>query len=339
MDARREGEFSEDELAYLNSGGQAPLPPETEAPAAEPEAAPEAEAQAEPAPQAAEEPDIDVIEDGDETHKGRKVKYGAYLRQRSEAEAARKERDQHRQELETVRREAAVQNARIQDYLRAQQAAAARQAQPQQPQQPAPPPDPNENPLGALEWQRDRLAQLEQQVNQTAQERHHAARISQLENVYRSDNHQAAREVPEYTDAYNFMVDRAFQIIKVQNPGISDQQAHAEVERQERLLAETAIRQNQRPAALIFQMARVYGWAPQLGAPVQAARPDPASQQAKLDAVSRGQDQNRSLSAAGRPGANTASMTLERFMSLSDDEARDWNAKNPGGLERLSGGR
>ena len=335
MDVLRTGDgFSDEEIAYLKSGGADPLPP------SEPEPEPAAESPddtAEPVAEAEGHDDPEVIEADapeEDANKGRKVKYGAYLRQKAEADAARKERDETRQKLEAAERAAAVQNARIEERFRQWQASQ-QQAQPPQPQQA--PPDRNEDPLAYMAWQDERLSRLEQHTNQTAQQRHQAAQIAQLDNAYRADNHQAAREMPEYPDAYNYLLKSAQRTVEIQNRHFSPEQVRAAVELQERQLAAAAMQQGVRPAAMIVQMAQERGWAPKGQAVAAAPQVNPDAEQAKLDAVARGQAQNRTLSTAGRPGGNTATMTLDRFLSLSDDEAREWSEKNPGGLARIGG--
>lgn len=340
MDALRDGDFTEAELAYFNSGGQAPLPDEPEPVATEAE--PVAEAQPEPeAEPAAADTDPEVIEEGeDDSQKGRRVGYRAYLRKKAEADAARTERDDFRQKYETTQREMAVQNARIEERFKLWQQSqqhAAQQAAPKPPE-PVAPPDREADPLAYIAWQDERLNRIEQHTAQSAEQTRQTQALAQLDQAYRADNHQAAREVPEYPEAYNFMVQRAQQIIKIQNPNLTPQQVNQAVELQERQLAATAMQRGQRPAAMILQMAATYGWAPRSAAPQEPQQPDPAAEQAKIDAAARGQVQNRTLSTAGRPGGSTA-MTLERFVAMSDDDAREWTAKNPDGFEKLSGGR
>lgn len=339
MDAFRDVDFSEDELAYLNSGGQAPLPdePEPVATEAEPVAEGAPEPEAEPA---AADTDPEVIEEGDETHKGRKVGYSAYLRKKAEAEAARNEREELRTQLEASKREQAVQNARIEERFKLWQQSqqhAAQQAATKTPE-PVAPPDREADPLAYIAWQDERLNRIEQHTAQSAEQTRQTQLISQLDQAYRADNFQAKQEVPEYPEAYNYLVQCEQQRIRIQNPHFTQQQINAAIEQGERQLAAAAFQRGQRPAAMILQMAATYGWAPRAAAAQEPAQPDPAAEQAKIDAAARGQVQNRTLSTAGRPGGSTA-MTLERFMAMSDDDARDWTAKNPDGLARLGGGR
>lgn len=344
--------FSEEELAYLNSGGAEP-PPASEAkpePAAEPQAetdeTPEAAAP-EPAAETTD-PDVEVSEHDEETgedgkpKKRRKVDYGAYLRQKNEAEAARKEREELREKYNALERERAAVNERIriaQEMSQRQQAEAQqRAAQANQPQQAAPP-DRNEDPLGYMAWQDERLARLEQGFQQTAQERQQQAALRQLDDAYRSDNHQALKEVPGYADAYNHFIGVTERVLSRENPNWTLPQVKAEAERQERLLAVQAHQTRQRPAQLIWERALAYGFRPAAPQAAQApVQPDPAAEQARIDAAARGQAQNVSLSNTGRPsGAVSGTMTLDKLTRMSDDDRYRYLQANPDAIQRIMG--
>lgn len=340
--------YDEAELAYLNSRGEVPLPP-GEDEGAQPEPEQDAASASEPAP---EDTDPEIIEPGadEDRHKGRKVGYSAYLRQKGEADAARKEREEYRAKLEAREREFAAQQARIDERFKLWQASQAQAAQQQAPQEaPKPPPNPDDDPLAYIRYQDQKRQELEQQLQgivQTQQQRDAQTRqvqqIQQLDSAYRADNQQAAREMPEYPAAYNFLLSMAERDVQIQNGGrLTPAQVKQHVEHQERQLAAAAFQQGMRPAAMILQMAQARGYQPQ-ASQQQATQPDPASEQARIDAAARGQQQNRSLSGTGRSAAaasTAGAMTLEKFINLSDDEARVWAEKNPADYMRIGGGR
>lgn len=340
--------YDDAELAYLNSRGEVPLPPsEDEAPREEPQdTAPVGEAEA-----PHEDTDPDIIEPGadDEKHKGRKVGYSAYLRQKGEADAARKEREEFRQKYEASERERAVQNARIEERFRQWQAsqAQAQAPQPVAPAEPAAPPNPDEDPMAYIRYQDQQRQALEERLNtiaqtqeQTVAQTRQAQQIQQLDHAYREDNRQAAREMPEYPAAYNFLLSMAERDVHIQNGGrLTPQQVKQHVEHQERQLAAAAFQQGMRPAQMILQMAQARGYQSPAAQP-QAQQAHPAAEQARIDAAARGQQQNRTLSGTGRSAAApTGAMTLEKFINLTDDEARVWAEKNPAEYMRIGGGR
>lgn len=348
--------FTEEELAYLNGGGEEPSPAsEANAePAAEPQAETDEKPEGDAAPDAAAEPtdpDVEVTEEGDgegetgedgKAKKRRRVDYSAYLRQKNEADAARKEREELRERLNAAERERAVINDRIaQAQAAAQQRAqmeAQQRAQAGQPQ-PEPMPDPTEHPLEALAWQAKRIEQLEQGFNQTVEERRQQAAIRQLDDAYRMDNHQAAKELPDYPAAYNYVVKLAEETARIHNPTWTPQQIKAHVEMQERQLAASAYQQRRRPAQIIYETARIQGYQPPAAQqPAQApAQPDPAAAQARLDDAARAQAQNLSLSGAGRPGSSSGAMTIDKFSRMPDAERAKWIEQNPEAFAALAG--
>lgn len=340
--------YDEAELAYLNSRGEIPLPPSGgEAPRDEPEDDIPA-AEAEPPH---EDTDPEIIEPGadEEKHKGRKVGYSAYLRQKGEADAARKEREEFRQRLEAREREFAAQQARIDERFKLWQASQQQASSPQPvPKTPEPPPDVENDPLAYIKYQDQQRAALEERLNtiaqsheQTIAQSRQAQEIQRLDRSYQEDNRQAAREMPEYPDAYNFLLNMAEQDVIIQNGGrLTPAQAKEHVLMQERQLAAAAFQQNVRPAQMILQMAHARGWKPPSARQAQASQADPAAEQARIDAAARGQAQNRSLSGTGRSTAAPAgAMTLEKFMAMSDDDARTWAEKNPAEHRRIGGGQ
>ena len=364
--------FTDEERAHLESFGRSGLgeatPPVADTQREEQQdLEPEAHA---PGPQgedaadaAGDDPDVDEGDDaegegeqGDGRKKPRRVAYRQFVKERKAAEEARKAAEEMRQKLELAQRDQAVLTERMrlfsEQQQRAQMEAMQRaQAAQQPPQQPSAPPDMNEDPMGFMRWQSEqlqaqaeRLAHIEGGFRQTVEQQRQAQQISQLDNAYRSDNMKAAQQHAEYPKAYNYLLEMAKDDLRLQNRNLTEDQIEAQVRQQERMLAATAFQQNMRPAEMIWQMAHRRGFRTQgaqvpQGQPAAQAQPqmDPAAEQARLDAVARGQQQNRSLSTAGRPGGGTTAMTIEKFGRMSDTEAVAWMEANPEAFARLAG--
>lgn len=306
------------------------------------------------------DPDVDADLDGDDDDQGdnrkkpRRVHYRQFVKERSaKEEATRRAEDLHRQLLEAQRNQAVLsermrafaEHQQRQQHEAQQRAAAAAAAQQGPDPRIRPEPDPEQDPYGNLLWQRDqrslleeRLARMEQGFTQAAQHQQQTAQVQHIENAYRSDFQTATQQMPAYRDAYEFMTRIAAQDIQIQNGNrLQPHEVAQHLKQQELALAQAAMQRGIRPAAMILQMAQARGWKPAEQAPPQPAQPDPVAAQAQIDAAARAQDQNRSLSSAGRPGGGSSAMTIDKFARMSPDEANAWMNANPDAFARLAG--
>lgn len=346
-----------EERAYIDGGGEVPPPGSQDAPESKPKpkAEPEAE-EPEAAPDEPEPAEAEAEADGDDTDaepeaagdkKPRKVNWGAYQRVKGEAAERAKQIEDIRQRSEAREREFAAYQARVDERFKMLTQANA--PRPEEPKAALPEPDPEQDPIAHLRWQREQLAeqqnrlgQFEQAQQRTVEQQRQAQQIRQLDDMYRNDNLAAVKEQPEYPNAYNYLLSMAEQEIQIQNGGrLTPAQVKAQVDQQERQLAASAFQQNMRPAQMIWQMAVARGFRPtaQQQAAQDPAQPqhDPAAEQARIDAAARGQQQNKTLSSAGRSGVQSGGMTADKFVNLSDTEAAEWLSKNPDGMARMSG--
>lgn len=345
-------EMTADERAYMEGGGV--MPPTSEEPTnpkpgdkSEPEAEPEKKAD-EPEPD--DEDDVQETEPDANGKRKRVVNYGAFVKQKKDAAEARRQLEEYRQQLSQKDREFADFRGRAEErlgayqrHLQAQQAPQ-QQPQPEQPKTLPPPPDRMQDPLAYMEWQDQRAAMLEDRLNgldqsyqQSAAQQRQAAQIAELDRRYRADNAAAAREMPAYSQAYNYLVGMRERELTAQYGGrIPKAQIDQQIENEERQLADHAFRMGKRPAQLVLEMAHIRGFRVPEAAP-QAPIVDPTAEQARIDAQNRGQERNRSLSTTGRPANGNVSPSVDKLLSMSDAEFTKYMAENPGALERMQG--
>lgn len=364
-DAHSAVAFTDEERAYLESQGQTGLgeatPPvaddQREEPSHDDEPDAPAPGQQDPEPDGSDASDDDGEEQGEQgdgRKKPRRVAYRHFVAEREAKAKAEREVQEYRDKLELAQRDQAVLGERMrafaehqqrQQYEAQQRAQAAAAAQQGQDPRIRPEPDPEQDPYGNLLWQRDqrslleeRLARMEQGFTQAAQHQQQTAQVQHIENAYRSDFQTATQQMPAYRDAYEFMTRIAAQDIQIQNGNrLQPHEVAQHLKQQELALAQAAMQRGIRPAAMILQMAQARGWKPAEQAPPQPAQPDPVAAQAQIDAAARAQDQNRSLSTAGRPGGGSTAMTIDKFARMSPDEANAWMAQNPDAFARLAG--
>lgn len=356
-DAHSPVEFTAEEIRYRDSGGEVPLPHEGPADAPREQAGkPDpADDDHELAAAEAEDSESEVAENAGEADDGRrrprKVAYGAFVKQKNEAAEARRQAEEFRVKYAEAERNLAVQNARIEERIRHYQAS----QQGQQPQDQKPTlrqaPDPNENPLDYMRWQDERAAFQQQQIEElrsgvtaTTEAQRQAQALAQLDSAYRADMGSAFNETPAAREAYDYMIATTKDLIRAEYNGqIHPSQVDAEVIKRERLTAHKAMGMGKRPAQYIMELAWATGWRPkqarqqQQPADGQAQQAAADAEQAKIDAVARGQNQNRSLSSAGRPGGSAATMTIEKFGEMSDEDRYAWIMANPSAHARLGG--
>lgn len=343
-EALSDDRYTDEERAYLESGG-APLST-LEEPKPQPKDEP-----AQPADQQEPQDPPEQDDDGSDAdepeaqaegeRKPRKVNYGAFVKQKKEAAEARRQYEELRQRYENDTRQFVDFRARAEERFRALQP---QQQQPEAPKAPATPPDLENDPLAYIRWQNEQMAEMKARLDQTeqgfqqsAEQQRQSQLLAQLDHTYKSANRAAAEQEPAFVGAYNFLTERQRHVIRVQNPRYTPQQVEDALMMQERQLAAVAIQQGQNPAAMIWQMAHVYGYNHQAAQPQAPAQPDPAAEQARLDAARRGQEANRSLSGAGRPGSLETAMTVDRLVDMPHEEFLAWRDKNPGKYAQMQG--
>jgi DNA-binding ferritin-like protein len=269
---------------------------DTEAFAPEPEAPPPAET-AEAAPQPKQSVPLAVLME--------------------EREATKRERAERMRLQEQMERG----NERLQQLLHQFQP-------PQQPREPVP--DINTDPVGFFKAQLDatqrELAEVKQFRDQSAQQSQAQHQQQQFLASYQADAAQFAQRAPDFGEAYNHVTQSLLQ--DYMEAGYSVQEARAELQEQERKIAERAFRDGRSPAEAIYKLAKSRGF---------SAKSPPA--EARIDAMQRGQQVARST-AGGNTRAAGDGMTFAELANMPSDQFDALYRKNPALVDKLmrSGG-
>jgi hypothetical protein len=306
-----EGTLAAEEQAYFASKGEKT----PEGGEGEPEAT-KAEG-GEPAPDAPQKPD----EDPDR----KPVPYGAL-------KAEREKRKELEHQLRQMQGTYEQRFARLQ-AMQEQAALAANSNQPK-PEAPKGPPNPEEDFIGATQYALDRLAQIEraerEQAERQFRSRQQQEYTGQVMSVWSQRAQEAAREVPEFADAYRYVTRQRFE--ELMAAGVPEGRARAQAQQDEFNLVAQTLQNRQDPAQVIFNIARARGFAPK-----PAGTETPAPQ--RLDNVARGQQANKSLSSVGQGTTGKASLDAKRLGEMSDDEFESFLAKGgPKGFKAAIGG-
>lgn len=216
---------------------------------------------------------------------------------------------------------------------------------------PAGPPTVDEDIFGAVKHLGDKLGQMEKKATDDAaatkaKEEADAAERTFVTN-YRNDAAAFTAKNADFKDAYMFLLNtRAQELIAIgfDDPnqlaanGADDEDVHAArkalhdaLMADERGIAELAFSKKKSPAETIYGLAKQRGY---------AAKPAAATKgkgEEVLDAIERGQRENKSLSNTGG-GSGEDGMTAERLIAMSTAEFEAWTAKHPAEAKRLFGG-
>jgi hypothetical protein len=199
------------------------------------------------------------------------------------------------------------------------------QANQPKPEAPKGPPNPEEDFIGATQWTIDQLNQLNQsqrqQAEQQARQRQQQEYTGQVMSAWSQRAQEAARESPEFADAYRFVTRQRFEELLA--AGVPESRARAQAQQDEFNLVAQSLQNRQDPARTIYNIARARGFAPK---PVEAPTPETPAPQ-RLDNVARGQAANKSLSTVGQGTTGKASLDAKRLGEMSDDEFESFLAK------------
>lgn len=304
-----------EEAAIAN--GTVPQPVETVASQPEPQPAPQPEIIPEPTPVAtpapaaapAAQPAPAAGQPAPATAEPRTVPLALFLEQKN----------QHRQDM-----------AKLQGRLDQLSQILAPQQQPQAPQAPALP-DVDADPVANLkaineyvrgQQKRDQDAAAAQQTDGEQRDR-----MREFGNAVLADESQFMVTAPDYLEAVAHLKGAVADELRMQ--GVPEVDIRPEVERQARVLADTALRAGRSPAQVAYNMAKSRGYQQRAAVPAAApaAQPVPAStQQAaqptavqQLAAVQAGVDRG-AKSLANGAAAPGLKMDLSTLVKMSDEE-------------------
>jgi hypothetical protein len=246
----------------------------------EPEATPEPVAEAEPEP----EP---VVEAAPEP-----VAPPAPVQERDEdRKVSLKALQEERQKRQEIERRLAQMEAWFQ------------QNQPQQPPEQYAEPDPETDPIAALKYTKQQIAEMRQMEQARSQE-------NQFRNVYAQDAQRFASETPDFGPAYQYVIQSRAQ--ELEAIGMPPDRITQIVQAEEMNLVATAMQNGVRPAEAIYKFAKARGYSGAKPAPAPAPAPvaAPPALQAERQAVSA-----TPAAAANKPGSS-APVTLEAIAGL-----------------------
>lgn len=236
--------------------------------------------------------------------------------------AEREEHKKTRAALEEERRQRAADMARLEERLRIIQGV----NQPQE--QPATEPDipdPNKDPIGFLNWQREQALKAREQGKQTEAQRAQETERQRFTSDYVAAIHDYGGKQADFKDAYDFaMQSRAAELRLF---GATEEQVRQQLENDELSLAWAAVQSGVHPGERIMEFAKSRGWAK------KAPAPDPA---AAVERIAAGQKAGKSLSQVGGAPAG-GEMTAEALLKMSNEEFFAWTEKNPAKAKRLLG--
>lgn len=294
--------LSPSEAAYFESGGNT-------------------EITADPAPvveQAAPEPIVDPVDPvaaveqppAERDEKGRFVPHQAL-------HAEREEHKKTKAELDEIRRTQAVLNDRWNTLLKLKEQPA---------EEPKGPPDPNEDIFAFSKWQADRLKELEEKVTNRDKQEEQARTVEAQEREiwsHWSDSAKAyATEKTDFGDAVQFLSDartKQLTAFGAVDPNFATEQGRLnQINAELRHIVMTAKQNGQNPAAVVYEIAAAYGYAPKA-----SADPGKVELPGKLAAIDAAQSASRTLAT---PGGRSAAepMTAETIAAMSSGEFDAW---------------
>jgi len=193
--------------------------------------------------------------------------------------------------------------------------------EPDQPRQVAPAkdtamPDAATDPLGALAHALNKIASLEQTVQQSAKrqteaEKAAAERSSEvaLRNAYQNDAIRYVKETPEFADAYRFLIQQRHSEFEAM--GVTDiGERNNLIAQEERALVAQSIGSKRSPAQMLHNLAKARGFK------AAAPQPDPVQ---KIEQIARGQKTaGASLSGAG--GSAGEGLTASALADMDEEQ-------------------
>lgn len=292
-------QLSDSEAAYFESGGNTEI---TAAP--EPAPAPETAPVVDPAALAPAEGQTDRDD------KGRFVPHQAL-------HAEREEHKKTKAELEEIRKTQAVLNDRWNTILKLQE---------QPKQEPTAPPDPNEDIFAFSKWQADQLKSLTEKIESRDKQEEQARTVAQEEQAVwnhwsESANAYSAQQT-DFGDAVKHLSDMRMKQLSglslVEPTFASEQGRLNQINAELRQIVVGAKQAGQNPAHVVYELAKVYGFA----APAPAD-PGKVELPEKLAAIDAAQNASRTLTT---PGGRSAAepMTAETIASMSSSEFEAW---------------
>lgn len=192
------------------------------------------------------------------------------------------------------------------------------------------PPDPDQDPIAAIRYERERREALEHQhaERQKQDQQAHQQRQYEQQVVNYATEHvtEYRAENPSYDEAVNYLETvRASELALF---GLGQQEIFQQIQSEAMNLAANCAKRGANVAETIYKMAEVRGF---------KAKVDTQEAEQKIETVSRGQERGKTLSNAGGKSGG-AEMTAVDLLKLPSDEFEAWGKKNPAKYKALMGG-
>ena len=298
------------EREYFSSKGEKPIPSADEA-------APEVEEVEAPDPDDVEADDADEAEveakdEAPEPEQPKRKDSRIPLRKLQESENQRRELEKRLAEREEA-------FARADERLRTLM----QLAQPKQEETAVAPPDPKDDPIGAIEWQKQQIERIEQERQRQTVEYQQAQQLNALDTSYRQSWSAFAGKQTDAIDAYNHFVAVTGQFLAMQ--GVPQERVNQLIENEERKIAAAALQQGRNPAELIYNAAKQMGYAPKQAAP---AVDDSVRKASEADIERRQKASSASRSLGSASGQRSEGMpSAQELANMSEEEFAEFRSK------------
>jgi len=170
-----------------------------------------------------------------------------------------------------------------------------------------------EDPFGALKAMKAELDSLRQGAQETT-------RLGELQNAYRAAANEFHGKTPDFMDAYNHLLTSRANELRVlyQMP---EEQIGRQLQQEEMGLVALAFKQNRNPAELLYENAKLRGYAKKAAAPAvipQAPTPPASTPAAAIEAEKAKAAAATSLSSGGK--SPKAGPTAEDLLEAQGEE-------------------
>jgi hypothetical protein len=309
-------------MAAATSGSPAASNADGASPAADAEstqsAPPDVAGEQEPVddPQTAAEDDVD--QDEGAAKPARKVDFGAFHRERSQ-----------RQNLEAENRRLIDERARFDERLRVIQELNAPQQQQYQP--PA-----QDDYVGRIEANDQRMARMEAYAQQQYQQQQQQAQVAAVRDAMLNDGQQFAAKTPDFDRAFNHWSQSRAEELK--QLGFAADDIPTQLRSDQWQIGQAAFQRGASPAAVFYSLAQQRGYRKGNGngngGDDGGDYADEAT--AQISRISRGQARSPTLSGSGGSAAPN-SMTAQMLLNMSNEEFSAWTSKHQQATDRLYG--
>ena len=215
-------------------------------------------------------------------------------------------------------------------------------------------PDPQTDIMAWASWAQREMGRLRDGAAQTTQVVTDDQADRNTRDAYQRDAVAFARETPDFGPAYNYLLQsRAAMLVE---QGYNEQQVRQILFNEEKGLVERAAATGKRPAAMVYGLAKQFGWRPEMAqqaqngaatpsngaapkanggsAPAAPSAPKQPSVTEEVERIAAAAAASKSLSGAGGPASE---MSLEALANMSAAEFSALYAKHGPQIDRLMG--